>query len=238
MVDGGVYEKSSTLIAGAPGTGKTTFGMQFVVEGLKNGVPGVIVTFEEFPEVYYRDAANMGWDLRQYEKQGLLSLIFTSAEVFKSELEKERGLIDRVVTDTGARRILVDPITYFSYLSDDDVELRNLYNSLVNGLKRCDLTAMLVSEIPTLFGELDSIGERLPFVVDNVVILRYLEIESEVRRALVVLKTRGTRHDTDIREYEITEQGIAVRGKFLGREKLLSGSPIRTTISERVEELF
>ncbi len=239
MIGGGLYEKSATLISGPPGTGKTTFGMQFIVDGIKQGVPGIIITFEEFPQTVYRDAGNFGWDLKSYEEQKLLSIIFTTPQIFKAELEKERGLVDRIVSETGARRILIDPVTYFHFLTDDGNELRHLYTSLVSGLRRCELTSMLLCEISDLFGELESVGERLPFVVDNVMVLRYLEIESEVRRALVLLKTRGAPHATDICEYEIGPHGVSVLGKFVGREGLLRGSPTRTpTLAERTEELF
>lgn len=103
MTHGGLYEKSATLVTGAPGTGKTTLGMQFIAAGAERREPGIVVTFEHFPETLYGDASNFGWDFKKYEDEGLLKVIFTSPEVFKTELEKEMGLIDKLTAEMGQR---------------------------------------------------------------------------------------------------------------------------------------
>lgn len=236
MIGGGLYEKSATLIAGAPGTGKTTLGLQFLIGGINDGQPGIMVTFEEFPEIYFRDALNFGWDLKKFQEDNLLKILFTSPIVFKAELERDMGYIDRIVAQTGARRILIDPINlYESYFEDEENRLS--FNSLVNALKRNNLTSFLIVELPELFGELSSIGETLPFIVDNVVILKYLEIDSTVQKAILVLKTRGTEHATDIRKFDINEKGIYISNRFEDREGLLSTSSYRVP-SEAFVEAF
>ncbi|HEY3375249.1 MAG TPA: ATPase domain-containing protein [Candidatus Aquicultor sp.] len=228
LLDGGLYERSSTVIAGPPGTGKTTFGAQFIYNGaVQFNEPGIFVTFEEFPETIYRDMHNLGWDLKKYEAEGKIKVIFTSPAVLKSELEKESGFIDRIVADTDAKRIVIDSVTLMEQLTNDQQELRQVFNSLVNGLKRLGLTTILTSEMPLLFGHASSLESSIGFVVDNIVILRYVEIESELDTALTILKARGSKHAKDIRQYEIAKGGINIETKFAGHQGILTGFPSR-----------
>src|SRR6185436_15046710 len=88
MIAGGGGKGSATVVEGAPGTGKTTLGMQSIVHGIeKFQEPGLIITFEEFPSQYYHDALNFGWDLKKYEEQGLLKIIFSDPDSVAKEVE-------------------------------------------------------------------------------------------------------------------------------------------------------
>ncbi|MDI6715525.1 MAG: ATPase domain-containing protein [Actinomycetota bacterium] len=228
LLDGGLYERSTTVIAGPPGTGKTTFGAQFVYSGaVQFNEPGIFITFEEFPETIYRDAMNFGWDFKKCEAEGKLKVVFTSPAVLKSELEKEGGFFDRLVIEINAKRIVIDSITLMEQLTSDQLELRLILNSIINGLKRLGLTTILTSEVPLLFGQESLPDADIGFIVDNVIFLRYVEIESELETALTVLKVRGSRHAKDIRKYEITSNGINIETKFAGQQGILTGFPSR-----------
>ncbi|MBN1934128.1 MAG: hypothetical protein JW934_05665, partial [Anaerolineae bacterium] len=105
MLYGGFLPESANLVEGAPGTGKSTFGMQFVYNGIvKYNEPGLILTFEEFPQQYYNDALSFGWNFRQLEQDGLLKVIMTSPEITKMDLENVGGMIETMVAQMGARR--------------------------------------------------------------------------------------------------------------------------------------
>jgi circadian clock protein KaiC len=227
MLSGGFLPETANLIEGAPGTGKTTLGMQFIYNGIvKYNEPGLIITFEEFPKQYYYDAAGFGWDFRKLEKQGLLKIVMTSPEVLKPGLENVGGMISEYIHKIDARRVLIDSITHFSRLTQDPLELRALEYNFINALKREQLTCLLTKESPVLLGE-STEDSAIGFVVDSYTILRYVEIESAIRKALFVLKMRGSAHAKDIRQYEIMEQGIEVQSRFEGQEGILSGSPRR-----------
>lgn len=228
LLDGGLYERSSTVIAGPPGTGKTTFAAQFLYNGaVKYNEAGIFITFEEFPETIYRDMLNLGWDFKKLEAEGKLKVIFTSPTVLKSELEKESGFLDRLVANTDAKRIVIDSVTLMEQITADQQELRQIFNSLINGLKRLGLTTILTSEMPLLFGHSSSIESSIGFVADNIIILRYVEIESQLDTALTILKARGSKHAKDIRRYEITKHGIMIDTKFAGHQGILTGFPSR-----------
>ena len=228
MLSGGFLRQSTNLVEGAPGSGKTTLGMQFIYHGIVTfGEPGLILTFEEFPQQYYRDAASFGWDFRRLEKENKLRVVMSSPEVSLAEMAQAGGRIQGMIHAIGAKRILVDSLSHFERISEDPLDLRGIVHGFVNAIKREDLTAMLTRESVTLFGEAERADDALGFLVDSYVLLRFVEIESALHKALLVLKMRGSDHDKDIRQFEITSQGIEVRAPFEGREGIMSGSPRR-----------
>jgi circadian clock protein KaiC len=228
MLWGGLLSQTANLVEGAPGTGKTTLGMQFICHGIVAcGEPGLILTFEEFPQQYYSDAASFGWDFRQMEREGKLREIMTSPEVSLADLEQVGGRIEKLVQEIGVKRILVDSLSHFERLSEDPVHLRSIVYGFINALKREGLTAVLTRESTTLLGEAGGADDALAFLVDSYILLRYVEIDSAIHKALLVLKMRGSNHDKGIRQFEITSRGIEVRTPFEGREGIMSGSPRR-----------
>ena len=237
MLHGGFLPQAANLVEGAPGTGKTTLGMQFIHHGITRcDEPGIILTFEEFPQQYYRDAATFGWDFRELERQNRLRVIMSSPEVSKADLEWIDGRTETLVREIGAKRILVDSLSHFTRLSQDSVELRSIVYGFINGLKRAGLTSVLTRESPALLGEAETVDEDVAFVADSYVLLRYVEIDSAVHKALLVLKLRGSDHAKDIRRFSITKEGIVVRDKFLGREGIMSGSP--RSLAEAFRQAF
>jgi len=226
MLNGGFLPETANLVEGAPGTGKTTMGMQFIYNGIIHyDQPGVILTFEEFPQQYYRDAATFGWDFKKLERENKLRIIMSSPEVTKADLENIDGRIETLVKEIGAQRIMVDSLSHFERLTHNRTELRSVIYSFINALKREGLTSLLTRESPALLGEAKSVDSDVAFVAESYVLLRYVEIESAIRKALLVLKLRGSNHAKDIRQFAITEHGIQVQDKFVGREGIMSGSP-------------
>jgi len=232
MLGGGFLPQTANLVEGAPGTGKSTLGMQFIYNGIiQFNEPGLIITFEEFPKQYYHDAASFGWDFNKLEKEGMLKVIMTSPEVTQQDLENVGGIIETQISEMGIRRVLIDSITHFERLTQDPIELRALEYGFINALKREGLTTLLVKESPALLGESPEGDSETAFVVDSYSILRYVEIDSAISKAILVLKMRGSDHAKDIRQYEIdSDTGFQLRSKFEGQEGILSGNPRRTLI--------
>jgi len=228
MLDGGLLNGSVALIQGAPGTGKTTLGTQFLHYGAsKADEAGLLVTFEQFPHTLYRDALAHGWNLRELEQEGKLRVVFTSPQVFLSSLQSPISPISSAMRDMAVKRVVIDSVTQFQVLSRNPVELRSYYNHLINGLRREGVTTLLVSEDSGPDFVRGDQG-RLAFIVDTVILLRYVEIDSVMQRAMAVLKTRGTDHDKAIRRFEIKRGGVTVGEAFQKHEGLLTGSPRRT----------
>ena len=236
MLNGGFLPQSANLVEGPPGTGKTTLGMQFIYNGIQyHDEPGLILTFEEFPQQYYRDAESFGWDFRRLESEGKLKVIMTSPGVSRSEAESVGGRIETLAREMGARRILVDSISHFDQMAGDSLELRSVVFGFINALKREGLTSVLTRESPVLLGGEEE-KHSIAYVVDSYIMLRYVEIESAIRKALLVLKLRGSDHAKDIRQFEITDHGIEIMSRFEGQEGIMSGSPRR--MAEAFDQAF
>lgn len=222
MLRGGFLPGTVILVRGAPGTGKTSLAFQFLIEGARQGEMGLFVTFEEFPNSLYRDAESLGFDLQALERAGKLRLIFTSPAVFLESLRDPGSALYRSLMDTAVRRAVVDSVTHFTRLTDDHIELRKIYTLLVNCLHREQITTLLLSEERRSEYRRADRG-ALSFLTDGLILLRYVEVESEIQQAIVVLKLRGSDHAHEICHYTIDEGGLIIGEPFHGRQAILSG---------------
>ncbi len=228
MLKGGFLPQTANLVEGAPGTGKTTLGMQFIYNGITQyGEPGLILTFESFPQQYYQDARSFGWDLPALEAQNKLRVVMSSPEVTKHDLQRVNGRLEQLRDAVGARRVLIDSLSHFERLTGDPVELRGIVYAFINALKRLGLTAIMTRESSALLGGSSGVDEGLAFIADSYCLLRYVEIESAVHKAVLVLKLRGSDHDKTIREFDIGAQGMEVHARFEDQEGIFTGTPRR-----------
>ncbi len=230
MLSGGFLEGSSVLLRGAPGTGKTTVGLQYLVHGARKGEPGLLISFEEFPQSLHRDAEALGWNLKEFEDRELLHLHFTSPQVLLESLQSPESSLSRLLLDGGIRRIVFDSVTHFTRVTNDPVELRKVYNIVINALKREQVTSLLLGEESSFENQRFEQG-KLSYIVDAIVLLRFVEIDSAMQRAMVVIKMRGSDHAKDIRRFEINKnEGAVVTGVFEEREGILSGISHRIAV--------
>jgi circadian clock protein KaiC len=227
ILRGGLLEGSATLVEGSAGTGKTTLALQFIMQGVKEGQHGVVFTFEQFPEQYYDCAQELGWDLRKLQDEKKLHVIFTTPEAFLDEMDDPEGRVAKILAEHGTKRMVLDSITHFEKLSKDIGQLRSIETDIVNGVKREGLTAIFLKENSNVLGKWDVSTNKIPFIVDTYILLRYLEMESEIKRCLMVLKMRGSDHDKDIREYVIDQGGLIVGEKFTGVSGIFLGTGIQ-----------
>lgn len=224
MLAGGLIRGTTILAQGAPGVGKTTLGLQFLYEGVtRYNEPGLLITFEEFPASLYRDAQSYGWNLRELEQQHKLRLVFTSPEIFLASLQATSSPITDLIQDWNVKRVVLDSVTMFRRVTSDPVRLREIYNGLINGLKRERLTSILTSEDQMQTVSLRQQG-MLGFIVDGIMLMRYVEVNSAMQKAIMILKMRGINHDRMIHRFTIEKGGIKIQDPFAGLEGILSGS--------------
>ncbi|MBN2188366.1 MAG: AAA family ATPase [Chitinispirillaceae bacterium] len=224
MISGGLLSGSANLLEGAPGTGKTTLAMQFIYSGItQSREPGIIITFEEFPQQYYHDAMQFGWDFKKLEGEGLLKIVFSDPQIALDELSTMDGQFVSMIEQMGAKRVVVDSINHFEALAGDAHELREIERKFINALKREKVTSILLRENDNVLGQGTQVTSKVPFIVDSYLLLRYVEIDSTIEKAVCILKMRGSDHQKDIRCFRITPRGIEVEAKFSGREGIMSG---------------
>lgn len=226
MLAGGFLPGATVLVRGAPGTGKTSLAFQFLLEGTRKGERGLFITFEEFPRDLYRDARSLGFDLRALEEAGMLHTIFTSPEVVLDGLQNPDSPIFQIIAGEDIRRAAVDSITHFTRLTDDPDALRTVYSTIINALHRDQITTLLLSEENRANDRAESGG--LDYLCDGIILMRYVEVESTIKRAIVVLKLRGSDHAREIRHYRFEDHGIVVGQVFRRREAILTGISRRT----------
>jgi circadian clock protein KaiC len=237
MLDGGLLRGSTTLVKGAPGTGKTCLGLEFLSTGAqREGEAGAFITFEHFPHKLHRDAESIGIPLAELEKEGMLRTVFTSPDVFISQVRQPDGLLDRMVREMGLRRIVIDSITHLERISGDPLRLREIAYAFVNGLMRHELTSIITQEEPEILGTSAMAAEfGISYLVDTVIQLSYVEMDSSISRALLILKQRASGHDKAIRQFRITDRGMRVERPFEDREGVLSGTPVRREMEAFME---
>jgi len=237
MLHGGLMRGDVTLVVGSAGTGKTTLALQYLVNGAtKFNENGLYITFEQMPAQIYRDAASFGWDIRKLETEGKIRVVCTSPPVLVQFVE-QRNPIDAMIEEINAKRIVIDSISHLEAFIPAS-ELRGELYRLINHLKMKELTSVFTAESHEVFGDrLVVTGVGLSFLVDCIILLRIVEVQSSLRKALTVLKIRGSDHDKQLREFEITSEGIRVEAPFKDLEGLLTGTPRRTG-EERFAEAF
>ena len=206
LLQGGLLRGTSTLIAGDPGVGKTVTSLHFLLNGALRGEPGSYISFQEDPNQLTQIARNFGFDLKGLQAQGLVDMLYSSPV----ELDVDEHLLKIVETmeGVGARRVVVDSITAFEAgtVRDSDRYFNYIY-SLVQWCKNRGITAVLTYERSEMFGAgLIMTGMGVSHIADNAIVMRYVPIGSEVRRAITVLKARGSEHSKEVREYLISEE--------------------------------
>ena len=192
ILGGGIPRGNVTLLEGSVGTGKTTFGVEFIYRGAREfGEPGLIVLFEVSPQKLIRDAARLGWDLAELERQNLLRIIFTTRHVFRQELQQADSLLLDEAEKMDARRIFVDGVA--GVISGNGVtEPREAFHILAEGLQRENLTAILALEASAFSEDRPS---ALPeeSIADTIFRLRMEDVARATIRSLEIVKSRG--HD-------------------------------------------
>ena len=227
MLRGGFMEGDAVMVAGGAGTGKTVLALQYLVGGATQfGEGGVYVTFEQLPDQIYRDARNFGWNLRKMEDENRLRVVCTSPSLLL-EADGLEQVLDEPIREINARRIVVDSLNHLEMLVPEG-ELRKEAYRLLMYFKTKGLSSVVTWEASQVGGQGFTVTETgLGFLVDCIILLRFVEIESSIRKALTILKMRGSDHDRQLREFEITSQGVKVVAPFTQYEGILTGSPRR-----------
>lgn len=191
---GGLKQGNIMLVEGAPGTGKTTLGLEFIYRGiLDHNEPGLIVSFELAPEKLLRDAKGFGWDFPKLEASGKLRMIYTSPLVLLQELQSHDGLLITEIRKTKAKRLLLDGLTPLKLFGElfNDRPFRDSLHLLVESLQREEITAMLTREAPESDERRAAEISHEAFVCDTVITLRREEMGRGQSRSLTIAKSRG-----------------------------------------------
>lgn len=233
MIGGGIPATTVTLVAGPSGGGKTVLGMHFVADGLAKGEHCLYVSLQESEEQLVAKAGAFGWDFAGARARG--DLVVSHFEPVELSLDRLAAEVTKLV-GPDVRRIVVDSMGELEHAAHGSDRFPDYLWSLMSVLRSKGATILVTSETAAFFGPTFELARGLSFVVDNVLLLRYTELESEIKRALSVVKMRESDHVKSLVEFEIGSKGAVVKGKFTGISGVLTGTPVRT--EERFREFF
>ena len=210
MLGGGILEGDSLLVAGPSGTGKSALATQFIAEGLRHGESGIMAIFEERPQGYTQRADNFGLNLEKPQHTGKLEILYLRPLDLSVD-ETMQEILDAIIR-VGAKRLVIDSLVGFEMalapgFRDDFRE--SLYR-MIGALNGAGITILSTVEVEDTFTSMTFSHYAISFLTDDIIRMRYVEIDGQLRKVMVVIKMRGGNHSKDIREYVITDKGVVV----------------------------
>jgi circadian clock protein KaiC len=231
MMGGGIPEGDSLLIAGPSGSGKSLLATQFIAAGIRAGEPGIVAVFEERPEEYAGRAATFGLDLVTPLKDGSLEVIYLRPlDLSVDEMMQE--LLD-AVKRTGAKRLVIDSLAGFEMALAPGFreDFRESLYRMIFALTGIGITILSTLEMDENFTEFRFSTYSISFLTDDIIRLRYVEIDGQLRKIMVIVKMRGAAHSADIRGYEIDSKGVVIGERMTDYVNLITGIPHKAASS-------
>lgn len=209
LFGGGVFDGSVTMTVGISGSGKTVLGTQLLLEGAKNGKRGLMVSLDEHPEQVVRNAATLGLNLKEHLDSGVIQFFYDCPR--ELELDVHFAHIVRTIEEHHIERLIVDGMTSYQTALEDEQLYREFFHALVGFCKGRLMTTFLSYENPELFG-INQFMPEFPVssIVDNIVLMNFVELGNTLHRGLTVAKARGSNNQFVTREFTIGEGGISL----------------------------
>jgi len=224
MTHGGFPRGGSTLVLGPSGCGKTALALRFIMQGLETGERGLYVTFQETPKQLIRKAASFGWDLKPHIESGQLKILHV--EEVSLDLDYIAGVVREELAKRPLHRMVIDSLAEMVVAARESERFSAYARSLLGSLRAGGVSVLTTSETSSLGPTTELIG-GLSFLYHNVVLLRYIEQDSEVGRAIAIVKMRDSNHDKGLRAFTITDRGFDIQNKVEGVTGLLGWSALR-----------
>src|ERR1043166_8435104 len=226
MMGGGLLEGDSLLVAGPSGPGKSALATQFIAEGLRHGESAIMAIFEERPQGYTERADGFGLHLKTAQQKEKLEILYLRPLDLSVD-ETMQEILD-AIKRVGAKRLVIDSLVGFEMALAPGfrADFRESLYRMIGALTGAGITILSTVEVEDSFTELQFSHYAISFLTDDIIRLRYVEIDGQLRKVMVVVKMRGGNHSKDIREYVITNEGVVVISpRHSDYARLTSGLP-------------
>ncbi|NPC56336.1 ATPase domain-containing protein [Caenimonas soli] len=221
MLGGGLPRGYSLLVAGPSGSGKSILAASFLQEGARKGETGVIAVFEQ------RANRSRNPVLEELIKSGRVSLVDSRAPDLS--IDEIVMLLIKEIRRLNATRVVIDSLSAFEVALAPTFreDFRESMLRLVSALAQEGVTVLLTSELEDRYTDLRFSPYGTAFLTDAIIVQRYIEVDSRLRRVMAVIKVRDSGHSDELRAYTIDAQGIRIGEMLPGEEGLLGGRPTR-----------
>jgi len=226
LLKGGPTRGTVSVISGPTGVGKTTLGTQFARAAASRGERSVIYLFEENEETFLSRSAAIDIPVDQMVEQGTLDIV--ELEPLEHSPQEFASMVREQVETEDTSVVMIDGLAgYRLTLRGRDDDLLQNVHALGRYLQNMGVTTFLIDETQGIAGEVEATNENISYLADSIVFLRHLELDGELRKAIGVLKKRTGDFERQLREFEITSEGIRVGDPLSGVRGILSGNPER-----------
>ena len=227
LMGGGIPAGDALMLVGPTGTGKSTFGMLFAAEGLRQGESVVVAAFEEYPADYLDRLRSFHVDPAALLASGRLHVTYLRP----LDLSVDEALAELLtsVLESGATRVVIDSLTGFEMALAPAFreDFRESLYRLVGALTATGVTVFMTHEAVATSPDLSFTGERVSFITDDILVQRYIEVEGELQTVLSVVKMRRSEHSRAFWRYDLSATGAVIRDRLVGYQDIMSGSPTR-----------
>ena len=222
MLHGGLLSASATMLVGTPGSGKTVLGLHFLNAGARADEAGLYFGFNESAHRLINKAENLGMPFRQHVADGQLTVLWRPP--LEGVLDSLAEQLLRRVRQQKVKRLVIDSYSGFREAADRPERLTSFFIALMGELRTLGVTTLLAVELPDLLNPTVRLPiEGVAALVDNIILLRYVELRSHLHRLISITKVRESGYDSSIREFTIGTQGVAIAGTFASAEAVLTG---------------
>jgi circadian clock protein KaiC len=243
LIGGGIFDGSTTMVVGVSGVGKTVLATQILREGsLRQKTKGLLISLDEHPAQIVRNAQTLGLNLEEQVADGTIQILFESPQELNVDAHYSR--ITRLIEEHKIQRMVIDGMTSYSTAIGEIGVYRDFFHAIVAYSKQRLMTTFFNYENPEFLG-ISSYMPDFPVssIVDNLILMSQVEINNSLHRCISVVKSRGSKHSFDTREFVIGHGGISLvpleqnLGPRLALESyssLLSRAPTRFSLPKRV----
>lgn len=223
LLHGGIERGTVTLISGPTGVGKTTLGAQFIRAAAARGERSVIYNFDERESTFLVRCQQLGLPIEDLVEKG--SLCFRGIEPLHYNPDFFAAVVREEVETNGAMMVMIDSLSGYQHAVRGE-NLQERIHALCRYLTNMGVTVILVNEVMSLTGPQAQVSEYgVSYIADNVILLRYIELDGELRKTVGVLKKRAGNSERTLREFELGAGGVQVGAPLKGLRGILSGMP-------------
>lgn len=225
LLHGGIEKGTVTIVSGPTGAGKTNFGIQFAKEAASRGERSTVYTFEESADVLVKRSESIGVPVQSMIENGNLEIF--SVEPLSYSPDEFVSIVRQDIEDNDTKIVIIDSVGGYGLSIREENTLERLH-SLAVYLQNMGVTTLLIHETANVTGQFETTGMNASYLADNIIFLRYLELNGELRKAIGVLKKRMSDFERTIREFNITKDGLKVGDKMTNLRGILTGLPENT----------